>query len=128
MMKTPLMKHPKSLWTSAITIIIITILVKKQGKCNCPTNRFMVLFVLGLGLLTHACRKISSSSRLRLSSTWRRPLSSASRIRRCLSANMANAWILRSSCSLISSLDKKSNIFARTLPSSRAKCFSIRDI
>ena len=74
-----------------------------------------------------ASLNIWSSSCRRLCSTWRRPLSSASRIRRCRSASMARAWTRLSSCSLTSSLDRKSNMSASTLPSSPAKWFSTRD-
>lgn len=74
-----------------------------------------------------ASLNIWSSSLKRLCSTWRRPLSSASRILRCRSASMAKAWILRSSCSLTSSLDRKSNMSASALPSSPAKWFSTRE-
>lgn len=74
-----------------------------------------------------ASLNIWSSSCRRLSSTWRRPLSSASRILRCRSASMARAWTLLSSCSLTSSLDRKSNMSASTHPSSPAKWFSTSD-
>lgn len=70
---------------------------------------------------------IWSSCFRRLCSTWRRPLSSASRMRRWRSASMAKAWILLSSCSLTSSLDRKSNISASTLPSRSPKWFSSTD-
>ena len=64
------------------------------------------------------CLKISSSSLRLLSSTCRRPLSSASRIRRWRSASMENAWILRSSCRRISSLLRKSSVSPSEDPSS----------
>ena len=43
------------------------------------------------------CLNISSSCRRMRSSTWRRPDSSASRMRRWRSANTENAWMRRSS-------------------------------
>ena len=73
------------------------------------------------------CLKISSSSRLRLSSTCLRPLSSASLIRLCLSANIEKACILLSSWSLVSSLLRKSNISPRLCPSTLARASSTWD-
>lgn len=90
------------------------------GLTRLLTNGFLMMSPL-------ASLNIWSSSCRRLCSTWRRPLSSASRIRRCRSASMARAWTRLSSCSLTSSLDRKSNMSASTLPSSPAKWFSTRD-
>ena len=73
------------------------------------------------------CLKTSSSSRLLLSSTCLRPLSSASLIRLCLSANIEKAWIRRSSCRRISSLLRKSNMSPRLWPSTFARASSTRD-
>lgn len=120
-----------STWHIAGTQYLFPEYTEKQ-----PTNTFRILSLLWFDSASHkqtasrhrlpplASLNIWSSSRRRLCSTCRRPLSWASRIRRCRSASMAKAWILLSSCSLTSSLDRKSNISASTLPSSPAKWFS----
>ena len=77
--------------------------------------------------LLATCLKISSSSRRRRSSTCRRPLSSASRMRRCRSASMEKAWMRRSSCRRISSLPRKSNMSPRLPPSTRLSASSTSD-
>lgn len=78
-------------------------------------------------IITLTCLKISSSSRLLLSSTCLRPLSSASLMRLWRSANMEKAWIRRSSCRRISSLLRKSNISPRLRPSTLARASSTND-
>lgn len=66
------------------------------------------------------CLKSSSSSARRRSSICLLPASSASLRRRSLSASRAKAWILRSSCRWISSLDRVSNRCASSAPTTLA--------
>ena len=73
------------------------------------------------------CLKISSSSRRLLSSICLRPLSSASRTRRRLSASMEKAWILRSSCRRINSLLRKSTTSPTLQPSTWLSASSTSD-
>ena len=73
------------------------------------------------------CLNISSSSRRLLSSTCRRPDSSASRILLSRSASMLNAWILLSSCSRINSFDRKSSMSPAVALSASETYLSITD-
>lgn len=95
--------------------------VKKFSINIIIMNKALIIFCF------FTCLKISSSSRLLLSSTCRLPLSSASRILLCRSANMENAWTLRSSCSRISSLLRKSTILPRVAPSKSLSASSTND-
>lgn len=65
-------------------------------------------------------RKIWSSSLRRRSSACLLPLSSASRLRRSRSASSVKAWMRRSSCRRISSLERVSNTYSSSAPTAAA--------
>lgn len=109
-----LIKHQKP------KVLFILLHNHKFSYSKIPVSLFLPHHIL-------TCLKISSSSlRLRIS-TCLLPLSSASRMRRCLSASMEKAWMRRSSCRRMSSFVRKSNMSPRLWLSTWDSDSSIRD-